>query len=88
MTAVLLTAALILSAELGTAAAAALPGGDAVRVAAEAVRVARAEEVPASEMAGMLREIRPAADILHELAGDAADILSNRLPSSVRASVA
>ena len=42
----------------------------------------------AGQSSGLLREIRPAKDILDEIVGDAADLISRRLPSMVQAAVA
>ncbi|MGE5594515.1 MAG: NAD(P)H-dependent flavin oxidoreductase, partial [Hyphomicrobiales bacterium] len=41
----------------------------------------------AGQISGLLAQSRPAAEILHEMVGGAADILSNRLPSTVTATV-
>jgi folate-binding Fe-S cluster repair protein YgfZ len=42
----------------------------------------------AGQTAGLLKEIRPAKEILLDLVGEAADALSRRLPSTVQAAVA
>ena len=42
----------------------------------------------AGQISGLLEEIRPAADVLHEMVAEAANIFTSRLPANVRAEAA
>jgi NAD(P)H-dependent flavin oxidoreductase YrpB (nitropropane dioxygenase family) len=41
----------------------------------------------AGQVSGLIKEIKPAADILMDMVEGAADILANKLPENVKASI-